>query len=151
MFGGLLQLTGCAATKPSAASGMLRIEVRHTHDMLLSTLSAGTKRRPGFYRTALVTRIEDKAGKVVYRYKDRGTFQYSIDLPAGAYQVYHTCYSDHVDYEKNNQNWNRYEWVSAIDTRPGDLYHLRANPRKQQNMEYQNRRVFDCIGLFRKE
>jgi len=148
MMGVLLVLEGCAASKPSVASGKVRIEVRHT-------MSVGgqlpTSANSPAYRTALVTQIEDAKGKLVYHYKDRSSFQWSVDLPAGAYTITHTCYSGVVDYEKDSRNWNRYMWSLKVKTTAGDLYHLRANPHRQNNMKLQRGRQFDCMGLFGKE
>lgn len=152
LIGGVTLVTGmggCASSKPDVASGKARIEIKHTIDLDIDKVSAATPRyREGQFRIALVTKIIDEAGKEVYNYKDRGSFQVSIDLSPGKYKVHHTCSSDAYKYEQYHKNWNRYEWAVTINLKAGDLVELRANRNKPKKLRHQNRRVFDCIGYF---
>ena len=99
--------SGCASA-PSRDSGLGRID----------TLADSDRWR------GEVLSITDEQGHEVYSVFKKGLFQSSVELPAGNYEVTHTCSPENYRYVDMPGQWPFDKWKTRIHLNPGDTFKL---------------------------
>lgn len=106
----LLSITvalGCASA-PSRDSGLGRID----------TLADN-----GPWRGEVLS-ITDEQGNEVYSVFKKGRFQSSVELPAGNYEITHTCSPGDARYVDMPGQWPFYKQKTRLHLNPGDSFKL---------------------------
>ena len=99
--------SGCASA-PSRDSGLGRID----------TLADN-----GPWRGEVLS-ITDEQGREVYSVFKKRLFQSSVELPAGNYEITHTCSPGNYRYVDMPGQWPFDKWKTKIHLNPGDSYKL---------------------------
>ena len=104
---------GCQ-TVPSHESGMGKIST----DSVIGLTNIDNH---GPVWHGVVISIKDDSGTEVYSIFKKGPFQYSAELPAGNYEILHTCSPSQADYEKSPAQWRFTKWTTKLRLNSGDL------------------------------
>lgn len=134
-----LLLVACGTSAPPASKNVGRIGIYNVETAKGDRVIGGPARATQYL--AIVIKVEDEAGNIVFDERNRKMFSFYADLPPGNYRITHTCSSTLLkweDYRDAQSRWPNPILVTKLDLKSGKLWELKVIAG--MSLENENRR-----------